>query len=330
MKIGIISFAHMHALSYAENIVNHAHGELTAIWDNDPDRGSKMSKQFNCNYYSDLDTFLQSDIEAVIICSENANHKEHVMKAAKAKKHILCEKPIATEIGDAKEMIDVCNEENVLLQVAYPVRYSPVIKQLKKIVASGKIGDVVAINGTNHGQLPGGWFVEKELSGGGAATDHVVHVMDIIRWILSDEVKDVYAELDTRFYDIDVEDCGIVTLEMESGVIVTIDPSWSRPKTFPTWGDVTMEVTGTKGSISIDALKQHTLFYNDAKNAVQHVPWAADTDQLLVDDFIKCVTEGNQPFTTGEDGLRTLEVVKGAYQSAEANEKIILDKLELT
>ena len=91
----------------------------------------------------------------------------------------------------------------------------------------------------------------KSLSGGGAATDHIVHIMDLIRWILKDEVKSVYAELDTRFYDIDVEDCGMVTLELESGVIVSIDPSWSRPQTFPTWGDAIMNFVGTKGNLKL-------------------------------------------------------------------------------
>lgn len=85
--------------------------------------------------------------------------------------------------------------------------------------------------------MPGGWFINKSLSGGGAATDHIVHLLDLTRWLLNDEVRNIYAELDTKFYDIDVEDCGMVSAELESGIIVSIDPSWSRPpKTFPTWG----------------------------------------------------------------------------------------------
>jgi UDP-N-acetylglucosamine 3-dehydrogenase len=327
MKIGIISFAHMHALSYAHHLSEHPDVELAAIWDKDAARGSEMAKKFNCDYYSDLNAFLQSDIKAVVICSENAHHKEHVLAAARAKKDILCEKPIATEIEDAKAMIDVCKEEGVILQVAYPVRFSPAIQKTKEIVQSGEIGDVVAINGTNHGQMPGGWFIEKELSGGGAATDHIVHVMDVIRWILKEEVNNVYAELDTRFYDVDIDDCGMVTLELESGTIVSIDPSWSRPKTFPTWGDVTMEIVGTKGSLSIDAFKQHSVFYNDHDNKVQHLGWGEDTDQGLVHDFIKCVQEGGSPSITGEDGLRTLEVVKAAYESHEKKQVVTLNRV---
>jgi len=329
MKIGMISFAHMHALSYAHFLVEHPEVEIAAIWDEDVARGTEMAQRFHSDFYSDLDAMLKTDIQAVVICSENAKHKDHVFAAARAKKHILCEKPIATEVEDARAMIDVCKAEGVELQVAYPVRFSPVIQKVKELIQTGEIGEVLAINGTNHGQMPGGWFIEKELSGGGSATDHIVHVMDLIRWILKEEVSTVYAELDTRFYDIDVEDCGIVTIELESGTIVTIDPSWSRPETFPTWGDVTLEIIGTKGNLSVDVFKQHSVLYDDANKKVQQLPWSSNMDKGLIDDFVRCIKEGDHPSITGEDGLRTLEVVKGAYESAQTNQVVTLNKVIL-
>jgi UDP-N-acetylglucosamine 3-dehydrogenase len=329
VKIGIISFAHMHALSYAKHIKNNHGVELYGVWDEDVNRGADMASQFNCQYFSDLDCFLDSPIDAVIVCSENAKHRDHVISAARAKKHILCEKPIATEVEDAKAMIEACEEENIILQIAYPVRFAPAVQEVRQLVRSGAIGEVIAINATNHGQMPGGWFIDKTLSGGGAATDHIVHVMDLIRWILNDEVRYVYAELDTRFYDIDVEDCGIVTLELDSGTIVSIDPSWSRPSTFPTWGDVMVEMVGTKGTLSVDALKQHSVFYNNREGKVQHLPWGDDMDQGLIDDFIQCIKQDRKPSITGEDGLRTLEVVKAAYQSNESKQVVTLTRTNL-
>lgn len=326
MKVGIISFAHMHAHSYATYLKKHRDAQFTAIWDADEERGRKMAANYQVDYFQDLEAFLQTDIEAVVICSENAKHKEHVIASAKAKKQILCEKPIATELKDAEEMIRTCKEEGVILQIAYPVRFAPVMENVKQMIDSKVIGEVLAINGTNHGQMPGGWFIDKELSGGGAATDHIVHVMDLVRWMLQDEVKSVYAELDTRFYEIEVEDCGMVSLEMESGVIVTIDPSWSRPKTFPTWGDVTMHIVGTKGTLWVDVFKQHAHYYNDRGNKVQLLPWAVDMDERLISDFIQCVQERREPSITGEDGLRTLEVVKAAYQSNDCKQAVTITK----
>jgi UDP-N-acetylglucosamine 3-dehydrogenase len=328
MKVGIISFAHMHALSYAKYLVQHPEAELAGIWDADKQRGNKMAEQFETEFYAELDELLKTDIIAVIICSENVNHKEHVLKAASYKKQILCEKPIATEVEDAIEMINACEEHDVILQVAYPVRFAPAIQKVKEIIQSGEIGEVIAVNATNHGQMPGGWFVEKELSGGGSATDHIVHIMDLLRWILNDEVKNVYAEFDTRFYDIEVEDCGLVMLELESGVIASIDPSWSRPKTFPTWGDVTMEIVGTEGALSVDAFKQHSLLYNDHAGKIQQHPWSEDMDEGLINDFIFCVKSKSTPSITGNDGLRTMEVVKAAYQSNELKETVLLKRNE--
>lgn len=322
----MISFAHMHANSYAKHLHRHPEAELTAIWDDDPSRGQRASDTFGARYYDDLDQFLHSDVDAVLVCSENAKHRDHVVKASQAGKHVLCEKPIATEIRDAEEMIASCREHGVILQIAYPVRFAPSVERVRDMVQNGELGDILAINGTNHGQMPGGWFVQKEMSGGGAATDHIVHVMDLVRWMLNDEVKSVYAEMDTRFYDIDVEDCGIVSLEMESGTIVTIDPSWSRPKTFPMWGDVKMEMVGTKGTLSVDVFKQSVLYFNDRDGKVQQLPWAEDMDKRLIDDFLDCIKHNRAPFITGEDGLRTLEVVKAAYESHESKKVVQLTR----
>ncbi|MCJ7840767.1 Gfo/Idh/MocA family oxidoreductase [Lederbergia sp. NSJ-179] len=326
MKIGIISFAHMHAVSYATYITQHPDAELTCIWDADEGRGREMAEKFSCKYFSSLDEFLHTDIEAVVVCSENANHKEHVVKAAEAKKHVLCEKPIATEVEDAKAMIQACEEAGVFLEIAYPVRFAPGFQQAKKLIEQGAIGEVVAITGTNHGKMPGGWFIEKELSGGGAATDHIVHIMDIIRWVMKEEVHSIYAEMDTRFYDIDVEDCGLVTIELESGIIVSIDHSWSRPQTFPTWGDAIIKFVGTKGSLEVDAFKQFALYYNDEDKTISQLSFAEDMDDGLVNDFIACVKEGIAPSISGTDGLRTLEVVKAAYQSHEEGKTVLVKR----
>src|SRR5699024_10282379 len=162
--------------------------------------------------------------------------------------------------------IEACEVNDVILQVAYPVRFIPAVKKAKEMIEEGKIGEVIAVNATNHGLMPGGWFVEKELSGGGSATDHIVHIMDVLRWM---------------FNDADVEDCGSVIIEMESGMIVSIDPSWSRPKTYPTWGNVTMKFTGTEGTLYVDAFKQHALYYNDTDENIQEQPWADDMNEGL-------------------------------------------------
>lgn len=320
MNIAILSFAHMHAHSYAKALLAQEQVTLLGIWDSDRQRGEEAANSYNTTFYADLEALLATEIDAVIVCSENNQHKYLVIEAAKHRKHILCEKPIATEIDDAKAMIKACEDYQVTLQIAYPVRFIPAVEKAVNYIKTGGIGEVIAINAANHGQLPGGWFIDKEKAGGGAATDHIVHIMDVVRWMLDDEADQVYARLATLFHDIDVEDAGQVIIEMKSGTLLNLDPSWSRPKTFPMWGDVLMEVVGTKGTIKIDGFKDTTTFYDDHAQQVIQIPWGVDMDEALIQDFLTCIKEGKSPFITGEDGLRTLEVVKAAYKSNETEQ----------
>ena len=283
--------------------------------------------RFGAEYFGDLANFLAQPLDAVIVCSENARHREHVIAAARAGKHILCEKPIATEVRDAEEMIRVCREEGVLFQIAFPVRYSAAIRKAREYARSGKLGNILAISSTNRGKRPGGWFEDPDLAGGGAATDHIVHLMDVFRWMLGDEVKRVYAELSKENDDSQVETHGLVLLEMHSGTIISIDPSWSYPSAFPTWGDLTMEIVGEKGTLSLDLYKQSSRWYAEDSDKTALLPWMDDLDEGLIADFVESVKEGRSPSITGEDGLRTLSVVKASYKSMETGKFIDLAEI---
>lgn len=322
MKIGIISFAHMHAYSYALALEKLEGVELVGIADVNEERGNKYAEQFKTNYYSDYAELLKMDIDAVIVTSENIHHKEHVIDAAKAGKHILCEKPISTNVKDAQEMIDVCKENGVLLQTAFPVRFNSTIISTKRMINEGELGQIVAIKGTNRGQIPGGWFIDSSLSGGGAVLDHTVHVVDIMRWIMATEVKEVYAEIGNLISEIPIDDCGILTMEFENGVFATLDCSWSRNKTYPIWGDVTLEIVGTEGTVKIDAFNQKLNVYND-EDGYKHHFWGDDMDEGLIHDFVTSIREGRKVASiTGEDGLRAIEVAFAAYEAAKIKQPV--------
>ncbi|MBY0053015.1 Gfo/Idh/MocA family oxidoreductase [Brevibacillus agri] len=223
----------------------------------------------------------------------------------------------------AEEMIDVCREQGVILQTAFPVRFHPAVVRAKQLVEQGKIGRIMAIRGTNRGQNPGGWFVDPAQSGGGAVIDHTVHVVDLMRWFMGAEVREVYAEVDSKFSATPIDDCGILTLEFENGVFATLDCSWSRNKTFPVWGDVTMEIIGTEGTISLDAFSQKLDVYSNDKG-LKWVNWGDDMDRQLVSDFVASVREKKAPSVTGEDGMRAVEVALAAYQSAEQKQPVVI------
>jgi predicted dehydrogenase len=323
MKVAIISFAHMHAYSYADVLSHINDVNLVGIYDEDPARGDSAARRYKTVYYPNLDALLRIEgLETVIVCSENAKHRNHVVAAAQAHKHILCEKPIATTIEDAKEMIAVCEKYNVILQIAFPVRFSPPIQRVKQLIEQDKIGRILAMRGTNHGQNPGGWFVDRKLSGGGAILDHTVHIIDIMRWYTGSEITEVFAEVDTKFNQIPCDDCGLLMLEFENGIIASHDPSWSRPKSFPTWGDVTLKIVSTGGITEIDALAQHIDGYYDTTMKQNHLFWGDGYDFGLVTEFIHSVRKNQKPSITGYDGLQALKVALAAYESASTRKPV--------
>lgn len=321
-KIGIISFAHMHAYDYANAIKEISNAELVSIYDDNVTRGNEAALQYEADYYKDLDLFLQSDIDAVIVTSENSLHKEHVIKSAQAKKDILCEKPIATNLKDATLMVEVCKEEDVKLQIAYPVRFCDAIKEGKERVE--ELGDLLFIKTTNRGRNPGGWFIDKPMSGGGAVLDHTVHMVDVVRWYTGLEITEVSAQIDTMFSKEDIDDAGIIDFKLENGLLMTHDCSWSKNKKYPTWGDVTIEMYGTKGSLEIDAFKDHFVSYDDAGMPIAEYFSGNDMNLELVQDFVDAVEEKHDVKITGYDGIKSLEASLGAYTSAKENKTIKL------
>lgn len=323
VKVGIMSFAHMHALGYAAAVNTLATAELAAVWDDDPKRGRKMAKEFNTKFIADRGTFLKSGLDAVIITSENVKHREMVEAAADAGLWILCEKPLATTVADAKAMVAACKKAKVGLGTAFPCRYIAPLVALKEQVGAGELGEIYAASCTNNGSMPGGWFANPKLSGGGATMDHTVHVVDVLRWITGKEFTKVYCEMGNVIHkSLGTDDVGSVHLEMEGGVKVSHIASWNRAKTFPTWGDVTFELVGENGVARVDGFRQKIDVYCDTAKKAEWVYWGGNCDLGLVGDFVSSVIERRQPAITGVDGLRAVEVTVAAYKSAKTGRMV--------
>ena len=324
VKVGMMSFAHMHAYSYANCLRQLPNVELAGIADDDAGRGKKLAKQLNTKYFPSYEKLLKEDIAAVVVCSENVYHKQLTVMAAKAGKHVLCEKPISVSMKDAQAMIEACKKNGVKLMTAFPCRFAPPVERVKQLIDEGKIGKILAINGTNHGRMPGGWFIDKKKSGGGAVMDHTVHVADLMRWITNQEIVEVYAEIDTRFYKINIDDCGILNLKLSNGIFATLDASWSRPKVYPIWGDVTMHIIGTEGVIYLDTFAQKMAVYNNDDVKPNWVYWGSNMDLGMIKSFINAI-EKNEPVPiTGVDGMKAMEVALGAYASAKKKQPVKL------
>ena len=321
VRVGIVSFAHVHSPAYAGVLGDLAAADFVGITDEDAGRGAETAEQFGVRFF-DSAASLYEEVEAVIVCSENKHHARDVIPALAGGVHVLCEKPISTTIEDAKAMIQASETSDSQLRTAFPVRYLPSIARARELVRGGALGRVLAVNGTNHGQIPGGWFLDPELAGGGAVMDHTVHLADVLRWMLDVEVRRVYAEVDSYFGAEGTDDAAILTLELEGGsfadgAFATIDPSWSRGDGYPTWGDVTLRIAGTSGVLDVDPFAQPLRTFDHETGTPSWSYTGEDMNALMLADFLRGVEEGVPAGASGLDGLRTLEIVLAAYRSGE-------------
>ncbi|MFD6178323.1 Gfo/Idh/MocA family protein [Isoptericola sp. NPDC060282] len=325
LRVGILSFAHPHALSYASSLVALDGVEVRAT---DPEpyapgerRGKDLAVELGVDYADDIDDLLAWEPHAVIVTSENARHRAHVERVAAAGAHVLCEKPLATSEADGRAMVAACERAGVQLMTAYPVRFSPAFLRLKQQVGSGALGRILAVNGTNNGQIPVGersWFTDPALAGGGALVDHVVHVADLIDDLLGGrQAEDVYAVTNSILHadrpEVGAETGGLVSVRYPDGVTAVIDCSWSHPDAAPNWGGLTLEVIGTRGTARIDPFAQHVGGFGPAGAAWWGL--GVDTDALMLREFLCAVRDGRAPTPDGPAGLRSLRVVLAAQES---------------
>lgn len=158
--------------------------------------------------------------------------------------------------------------------------------------------------------------------------DHVVHLVDTLRWFLGSEVVEVFAEVDNLFYpgEVDVDTAGIVMLTFANGVFSSIDCSWSRPTIYPRWGHFKMDVLGENGFVTLDALAQHVTLYS--KHTVRRptwINWGPDSNQGMINEFVASIQERREPSVTWRDGYEAMRVALACYQSAQTEQPVRLD-----
>ncbi len=324
--IGLLGVAHGHVDSYLACLRQRRDVEVVGVYDDEPRRGAAWAEEQHIPFFATIEALLAEGLDGVLVCAENARHRPVVEAAAGRVRAILCEKPIATTLADARAMIEICAANKTELQIAFPVRFAPPVQWLKATLDGGTLGAVYALQTTNHGGMPGGWFVEPALAGGGAVIDHTVHVIDLLRWFWQSEVSEVYAEVGEGLLPpkLGIDDAGLLSFTLANGIYGTLDTSWSRPSSYPTWGDVKLEVTAERGVVYIDVFDQALAISSDKAGKSLYQPWGSSMNQGLIDDFIQMIQEERSPSITGQDGLAALEVALAAYQSAATGQPVKL------
>ncbi len=268
----------------------------------------------------------RDDIDAVTICSANVHHRGQAEAALRAGKHVLLEKPIATNLADATALRATAAATGRHLAPAYPCRFDRRAVDAKRRVDDGQIGRVLAMHATNHLQkTPEGWFVDPERSGGGTIMDHIVHGIDLMRWIGGREVAEIYAEMGTLARpELRVDDVAMLVTTFEGGVVGSCDPSWDRPLRSTNWGDVSLRILGTEGALEFDLTGQFLTrtLDGEAGAGVKNVQFGDSMNELLMKEFAEALLDGRPPAVTDVDGWRGVACIEAAYESARSHRAV--------
>lgn len=331
MRIAIISFAHTHAIGYARILSERDDVELLTtdtaegLVDGEM-RGRLLAEKLGVPYVDTIDEVYAWGPDAVVVTSENACHLNDVRRAASEGVHVLCEKPLATTVAEASDLIEACETAGVYLMTAFPVHFAEEFIQLRDIVRSGSLGRVLTVSATNNGRLPQGraWFTNPALSGGGAVTDHTVHVADLLFGLFPGEQVDEVFAVDNSILkpELAVETAGLISLHYTGGATAVIDCSWSLPNHYPTWGGLTLRIIGEDGDATIAPFALHLEGYSEPDRTPIWVDYGANLDQAMLGEFISAINEHRQPVPSGYDGLRCVEIVNAAYESIQARQPV--------
>lgn len=255
----------------------------------------------------------RDDVDAVDICTPNRLHVEMAVAAAEAGKHVLVEKPLACTVEEADRMVAAAEAAGVLLMPAHNLRFAPPFVAIREAVRSGRIGAPVAVrsafgHGGPEGWAPDAlWFRDAEQSGGGALLDLGVHMADLIRAVVGDEVTHVAAVV--RGGAPGVEDAGTALLRFAGGATGTMHASWeARPGP-----DLQLTVSGTEGTVHIDGRTAPTLLPATGEAEALEVPGQADDPYAA---FVQAVTTGTAPSVTAGDGRAAVAIIDAAYRAA--------------
>jgi predicted dehydrogenase len=330
LRAAVMGVAHIpHAMSYTRCLVGRDDVELVGVYDADPELRERVATRFGVEAFDDPGALLSRGLDAVVVCSETIGHRELVELAAHHGVHVLCEKPIATTLVDARAMIDACAAGRVQLHTAFVCRFYPVVQQARAAIAAGKIGSVIGMVGGNRGVPPlppqyPSWITDPERAGGGALLDHSVHVVDTMRHITGLDVVRVNAEVDDRFWQAGVDDLAVLSLVFDGGAIASVDPSWSVTAANPWSYDFFLRVLGSEGALDLDDTRES--LHVVTESGLRLVPFGVDIDAVMVDAFLDSIRAGEllDPCADGDDGYRALEIALAGYQAATAGDSVAL------
>jgi predicted dehydrogenase len=270
------------------------------------------------------------DVEVVYVVVPNGLHREFTVRAAQAGKHVLCEKPMATNSRECEEMIEACQKAQRRLMVAYRIQYEPHNRLARDLVRQKKFGPaklVQSVNAQRQGE-PKQWRHDKKLAGGGALPDIGLYDLNTTRFLLGEEPVEVSATMystpgDARFREI--EENIMWQMRFASGTFT------SHMSGYDSHESRRYRVHAPTGWIDLDpafayrGLRMRTAHAEGKLEQVtEHRLEEKNQFALEIDHFADCIRNNRQPFTPGEEGLQDHRIMEAIYQSAQTGRPVKL------
>ena len=333
INVGVIGAGRIGTLHIEHIAQNIPDAQLVAICSLDRGRADSLAAQFNVPKVTDDYTTLLADtqIDAVLICSSTDTHAQISQEAAEAGKHIFCEKPISFELAQIDETLAIVERTGVKFQVGFNRRFDASFQRIREAVAAGEIGEphILRITSRDPGPPP----IEYVKVSGGIFLDMTIHDFDMARYLIGDEVTEVYAiggvRVDPGIGEAGDIDTAVITLKFRNGVIGMIDNSREAVYGY----DQRVEVFGSKGmATAANPLTDTVTFSGSEGTRAASPPYffverykPAFLAELRA--FFTCIREDTPPLVTGEDGRVPVVMGFAALQSLRENRPVALDEI---
>ncbi|MEG2003482.1 MAG: Gfo/Idh/MocA family oxidoreductase [Clostridia bacterium] len=333
--IGCGNIFPMHAVS----VTRCPNAELVAVCDTKEDRAKAKAQEFGCKYYLDYKEMIEKEnLDVVHLCLPHYLHPIVAIYAEKKGINVMTEKPMSIELADAKAMIDTANENHVLLGCIFQNRYNAGTVLVKDLLAKGELGKIkaakCAVTWDRSDTYYSGsdWKGTWDKEGGGVIIDQAIHTLDMLRYIINEEIDYVDATIANRAHDkIDVEDSAEGIVKYKSGLVtafhavnyysydapveIEIDCEKALVKMFADSADVRFKDGRT---IMIDRDPNEDFHYGNVKSywGVNHVK--------QIQNYYHCLETGEKPFIPVESAYKTMEMICAIYQSGKEKRKIYI------
>jgi UDP-N-acetyl-2-amino-2-deoxyglucuronate dehydrogenase len=328
---GRISRNHFDAIEKIDGL------ELAAVCDIVPDRARTAGERYRVPFFESFEEMLASvRSDAVAICTPSGLHPRHGMLAARAGKHVICEKPMAISLEAADELVSECDAAGVHLFIVKQNRLNPAIQLLKRAIDRERFGRIYLANTTVRWTRPEEYYDQAPWRGtwefdGGAIMNQASHYVDLIQWLVG-PVESVMAKTATLARRIETEDTGVAVLKFRSGALGVIEVTML---TYPRNLEGSITILGEKGTVKVGGTAvnrvEHWTFadYDDDDKLIE----AATTNPPTVYGFghegyyrnVLAVLRGEaKAETDGRAGRKSLELILGIYESAKTGRDVPL------